>query len=1048
MADMKQYQTSPKKPGFLYWLGGKLARVLFFTKYRVRVLNRPEKLDGGFILMFNHQSNFDFIYTYDALLPRRVNSVVAYYFFCHGFLGRLLHALGAFPKYQYQADLTAIRNIHDVLHRGGIIGIAPEGRRCTYGTMETLAPATAEMVHTMGVPVVQAMIHGAYFSTPKWAKTHRRGRIDVSYETVITAREAQTLSTEEIYRKLAAGCDYDEFAWQKEQRVYYRGRRFAEGLEQILYRCPACGEEFTLRSKDDRFFCTRCGLSVTLNHYYDFVSDHDRAPANIRDWYLLQKQAEREKMEAEDYCLTAPVTLKLPREKGRGFEVVGRGELRLDRTGVTFEGPIRGTDETLRFDIRTLPGIIYRIGKEFEINHNDTLYYFVPDQILSCAKWSVAIEQMHEKYQREHYEIPALPPVSHLPGRRMTAADYRAQVDATRAAFGHRRALTRIGDEELYHVTHAQLAPVFEQISQGLLRAGVQPLSRVAVVAPVSTATLALQFALSYYGYVDVVLEESLPEAEKHRLFAQADVSAVFTVEKNLPFFQADWAAGLPVFLIQKDYTFPSVGAEKLETPKEPCDPEVGMIMYSSGTTGSMKGVQVTYTALTRAPEYYVWFGHLDEKHDYMDVMPSSHIAGYMTANIVFLAGGSVGVPDDLSIQSVLKSMQAYHPTSFVMVPKFYAAIRDKIEAAVAARSLPVRLYWKFAKFATRFLRMVFHYRTTALTRPIWSQVFGPRMHTVGSGAAPVDPEVVGFYLDLGYIYLNVYASTEASVPISSTCFARRYEKFGSGNVHLFPDIKVRISQPNEKGVGEIIVRSPLMMKGYWKDAALTDAVFTPEGYFKTGDLGYIDKTGELFVTGRQKESFILQNGKKVSAGDVDAYYQSRHGETPLGCCAVMAPEGHDEIHLFIQTAGLSASQQEALKAALWEDASQAPSLYKLSDIHFIPLIPVTALGKVRRFLLVEQLQSSASPSAAPTQNATFSGPRETLVAQAIGKVAPHAVFTVTSRLVDDIGLDSLRIFELCVDLENQTGAALLPFVNADTTVGDLIRLTACQTAD
>ena len=124
MADMKRYQTSPQKPGFLYALGGKLARLIFFTKYNVRVLNRPETIDGGFILMFNHQSNFDFIYSYDALLPRKVNSVVAYYFFCKRFLGKILHAVGAFPKYQYQADMNAIRNIRSILQNGGIIGIA------------------------------------------------------------------------------------------------------------------------------------------------------------------------------------------------------------------------------------------------------------------------------------------------------------------------------------------------------------------------------------------------------------------------------------------------------------------------------------------------------------------------------------------------------------------------------------------------------------------------------------------------------------------------------------------------------------------------------------------------------------------------------------------------------------------------------------------------------------------------------------------------------------------------------------------------------------
>ena len=205
--------------------------------------------------------------------------------------------------------------------------------------------------------------------------------------------------------------------------------------------------------------------------------------------------------------------------------------------------------------------------------------------------------------------------------------------------------------------------------------------------------------------------------------------------------------------------------------------------------------------------------------------------------------------------------------------------------------------------------------------------------------------------------------------------------------------------------------------------------------------MGYIDKTGELFVTGRAKESFILQNGKKVSAGDVDAYYQSRHTETPLGCCALMAPAGHDEVHLFIQTAGLSVKQQENLKDAILQDAAEAPSLYKLSGVHFIDVIPVTALGKVRRFLLVNELQGDSPKNAPKVDMSAFVGEKAQTVAGAVRKIAPDAAFTPTSRLINDVGLDSLRMFELCVELENQFGVALLDKVSADTTVGDLIRL-------
>lgn len=156
----------------------------------------------------------------------------------------------------------------------------------------------------------------------------------------------------------------------------------------------------------------------------------------------------------------------------------------------------------------------------------------------------------------------------------------------------------------------------------------------------------------------------------------------------------------------------------------------------------------------------------------------------------------------------------------------------------------------------------------------ITKEVFGENIFGIGTGASPCKVETTEFFLNLGLEWSNLYATTETSVPITATGIKDKYPVDTVGNVNHHPEISVKINNPASSGIGEIVVKSELMMKGYFRSDDLTEETFD-NGYFKTGDLGYIDKKGYLHITGRIKESIILENGKKVSPQDVDDYYLS-----------------------------------------------------------------------------------------------------------------------------------------------------------------------------
>lgn len=399
--DMNFFQTNVRKPSkFMYFL---FYHIVFkLVKWKVNLKVRRAKIlkavKGPFIIMFNHASFFDWIYSFPPLYPKKPNVVMAYYYFTNYQLGKYLNKAGAFPKFLYQPDVSAIRNIKKVINWGGSIAIAPEGRLSAYGEIETIAPATEKLLKHLQVPVYISKIDGAYLTKPKWAKTIRKGSVEVTYDQAFTVEELEMQSLEEIKANLEKKLYYNDFEWQKENRVYFKGKKFAEGLENILYLCPVCHSEFSLVTKENKVTCSHCSLEVKLNNYYEFESSNAAVPLNIRDWFLQQKAYENQNVAKSDYELSEKVTLKFPDPYGNGFVVVGNGVCRFNLEGMHYEGTINDERVNKLFKIENLPAIPFGADENFEVYHDLTLYYFIPEVASHSVKWSVVGEALYKKY--------------------------------------------------------------------------------------------------------------------------------------------------------------------------------------------------------------------------------------------------------------------------------------------------------------------------------------------------------------------------------------------------------------------------------------------------------------------------------------------------------------------------------------------------------------------------------------------------------------------------------------------------------------------------
>ena len=402
--NMEYFQTKMRKPRpLLYGFFVMILKLYFYPRVNIKVKNNYlRKTKKPYIVIFNHPSKLDFIYAYVPLYPAKVNSVTAYYYFCNHRLGQLLNNLGAFPKFLFQPDVSSMKNIFRVIKDQRILGLSPEGRLSAYGCLEAITASTGKLLKSLNVPVILAKIDGAYLSYPKWATNIRRGRVEITYQEVFSVDDLKRYTVEEIDTKLYSALDYDDFKWQEQNRVFYKGKKFAEGLEHILYICPVCHHEFTYTSSNDTIHCQHCDTKVKLNHYYDFESDNKLIPKNIRDWYLFQKDVEQMKIEDPNYILESNVKVKLPDPLGNGFVFVGEGKTTLTHKGIRFVGTINNEEKDYEFKIQNLPAIPFGVKEDFEVYHHNTLYYFIPENIRECVKWSVVGELIYKKYMKDN----------------------------------------------------------------------------------------------------------------------------------------------------------------------------------------------------------------------------------------------------------------------------------------------------------------------------------------------------------------------------------------------------------------------------------------------------------------------------------------------------------------------------------------------------------------------------------------------------------------------------------------------------------------------
>ncbi|MFZ5466071.1 MAG: AMP-dependent synthetase/ligase [Pseudomonadota bacterium] len=300
---------------------------------------------------------------------------------------------------------------------------------------------------------------------------------------------------------------------------------------------------------------------------------------------------------------------------------------------------------------------------------------------------------------------------------------------------------------------------------------------------------------------------------------------------------------------------------------------DLATIVYTSGTTGRPKGVMLSHRNIlsnARAAASLIDIGPSDR---FLSFLPLSHMLE-RTAGCVLpmLCGAEVAFAR--SIQQLGEDLREQRPTILISVPRIYERVARRIQAGLARKGFVARLLFRAAVAVgwrafehdqgrtgwhpSLLLRPLLHH---LVGRPVLDRL-GGRVRLAICGGAPLPPDIARLFIGLGLPLLQGYGLTETSPVIS---VGRPDDNLPASVGQPLPGIEVRLGEQDE-----LQVRGPNVMLGYWHNTAATRALFTPDGWLRTGDQARIDAAGRIFITGRLKDILVLASGEKVPPADME----------------------------------------------------------------------------------------------------------------------------------------------------------------------------------
>ena len=374
-----------KRPNPFLWLP--LAGLLKVSAYFQgnRLVNKI-KIKKPAIILSNHASFRDYVYVTAAVYPHRINYMAAAKMFYEPERRPFLKLARAIPICSYQGDLKAVASALQILKKGGIIGIFPEGQITYHGKSLKSPFAIAKFLKKAKVNVYVVHDKNAFLMAPPWTNKVFKGKVFTSMAHLFTAEQLEKMDEKSIYDAVSQSLEFDAGAYNQEHRYIYRLNDIAN-LENLIYQCPDCGHE-GLVSQAHKLVCPKCHRELVYDQY------------GLLDGMSLFQNYERQRLKLEkliadtpEYSLETPV--RLVRYQGNGLVETGCGTVSLTRELYTYRGTDKGEQVEYRFPTKLIQYLPVDIGGDIQIYDNYEVYQFYMDTKYLPIKFSTAGEYFY-----------------------------------------------------------------------------------------------------------------------------------------------------------------------------------------------------------------------------------------------------------------------------------------------------------------------------------------------------------------------------------------------------------------------------------------------------------------------------------------------------------------------------------------------------------------------------------------------------------------------------------------------------------------------------
>ena len=420
-------------------------------------------------------------------------------------------------------------------------------------------------------------------------------------------------------------------------------------------------------------------------------------------------------------------------------------------------------------------------------------------------------------------------------------------------------------------ITYAEFIEDIKSLGTALINLGLTK-KKVAIIAPNRYEWCVSYLAITTSDMIVVPLDRALPDNEIEDLIIRSEAEAVIFDKKYEEVFKnlaTDKKSKLSHFicmdnlnefssyenLIHKGNSLVLNGDTRYDNVKIDND-KMSIMLFTSGTTSISKAVALSQSNICEDIYSLAQMTDIRKEDTFLSFLPLHHT---FESTCTFLYGTFSGITVAFcdGIKYVQKNLKEFKVTGFVCVPLMLEIMYKKIKKGIEEQG-KTKLVKRMTKICNGLLKIGIDIR-----RKVFKQVLdnlGGKIRILIAGGAAMSRDAIQGFLDLGINLLQGYGLTETSPVVAGE--NDKFKRCGSVGFPL-PGINVKIANPDKDGIGEIAVQSPTVMLGYVNNPEATKEVMKDD-WFYTGDLGYFDKDGFLFITGRKKDVIVLKNGKNI----------------------------------------------------------------------------------------------------------------------------------------------------------------------------------------